>query len=57
VKLEKGEASFSSIIFIADPGSNNILFNVASPALSGQKLKLIFGQTYEQNKLIGNFRF
>lgn len=57
VKLTNGEATFSSIIFISIPGSQNILFNIASAALNSQKVKLLFGQSYEQNKLVGNFRF
>jgi predicted outer membrane repeat protein len=57
VKVNNGEALFDSIIFVSEPGKNNVLFDIKSPALDLTRLRLVFGSTYEQEKLVANFRW
>ncbi|CAI2374797.1 unnamed protein product [Moneuplotes crassus] len=54
--LKSGIATFSSILFIAEPGSKSVLFKVSSRILDKDKLKVVHNKSEAYRQLEINFR-
>ncbi|CAI2379456.1 unnamed protein product [Moneuplotes crassus] len=57
VKVTSGEAIFDDLQFISAPGAQTVLYDIESGGLDLQKLKIVYGDTYQQEKISVNFRY
>ena len=56
-KLWNGIASFGKLIFISNPGSQNVIYQILSKAIDEAKLLEVFGRQAYSNSITVSFRF
>ena len=57
LKVNKGVATFSNIIFISNPGDTDINFAISTSGLNPSNLKIVYGSDYQISSIVVNFRF
>ena len=56
-KLWNGIASFDQLVFISNPGSKNVIYQISSKAIDEAKLIEVFGRQVYSNSITVSFRF
>ena len=56
-KLWNGVASFDQLVFISNPGSQNVIYQISSKAIDEAKLIEVFGRQVYSNSITVSFRF
>ena len=56
-KVDSGVADFSNLIFVGEPGSQNIMFPIESKILSSTKINEIYGSNAFTNAVSVSFRY
>lgn len=56
-KVANGVATFTNLIFVSNPGDDNIQFEITSKSIDPEKLKLEFGSDYKQESIDVSFRY
>ena len=57
LKVNKGTANFSNIVFYSDPGTSISKFTLTSSGIPLSNLKTVYGSNYTINNVFVNFRF